>query len=185
MDDGAIIELFFARSEQAVSELSGKYGAACFRVAEHILNNRQDSEECVNDAYLAVWNTIPPQRPNPLLSYLCRIVRNLALKKYHENTAQKRNSSYDLALEEIADCIPSSGSVEEEVEAKELAEQINRFLAGLDRETRILFVRRYWHADSIEELARLFRTSRHNISVRLSRLRKALKKYLTKEGMFL
>lgn len=183
MDDGAIIELFFARSEQAVAELSGKYGAVCLRVAEHILNNRQDSEECVNDAYLAVWNTIPPQRPNPLLSYVCRIVRNLAIKKYHANTAQKRNSIYDAALEEIADCIPSSVSVEEEVEAKELAGYINRFLATLDRENRILFVRRYWHADSIEELAPLFHTSKHNISVRLSRLRKSLKNYLTKEGV--
>ena len=183
MDDGAIIELFFARSEQAVAELSGKYGAVCLRVAEHILNDRQDSEECVNDAYLAVWNTIPPQRPNPLLSYVCRIVRNLALKKYHANTAQKRNSIYDAALEEIADCIPSSVSVEEEVEANEMAGYINRFLATLDRENRILFVRRYWHADSVEELALLFHTSKHNISVRLSRLRKSLKNYLTKEGV--
>lgn len=183
MDDGMIIELFLARSEQAISELSGKYGTACLRVAEHILNNRQDSEECVNDAYLAVWNTIPPQWPNPLLSYVCRIVRNLALKKYHENTAQKRNSIYDLALEEIADCIPSSGSVEEEVEAKELTERINCFLETLDREKRVLFVRRYWHTDSIEDLARLFHTSRHSISVRLSRLRRSLKNYLTEEGV--
>ena len=93
MDDSKIIELFFERSEQAIIELSNKYGAICSKVADNILNNRLDSEECVNDAYLGVWNTIPPQRPNPLLSYVCRIVRNLALKKYHENTAQKRNSS--------------------------------------------------------------------------------------------
>ena len=175
MDDRKIIELFFERSEQAIIELSNKYGAICSKVANHILNNRLDAEECVNDAYLGVWNTIPPQRPDPLLSYVCRIVRNLALKKYHENTAQKRNSIYDVALDEIADCIPAPFSVEDEIMAKEVAGIINGFLETLDRQSRIMFIRRYWHADSIEELAALFHRSRHYISVRLSRTRKALK----------
>ena len=101
MDDDRIIELFFARSEQAVTELSRKYGTVCRRTAENILNDRRDAEECLNDAYLAVWNTVPPQRPDPLLSYVCRIVRNQALKRYHANAARKRNSVYDAALEEI------------------------------------------------------------------------------------
>ncbi len=95
MDDRQIIALFFACSEQAVAELSGKYGAVCRRVAENILNDRLDAEEVVNDAYLGVWNTVPPQQPDPLLRYVCRIVRNLALKKYPANTARKRNSSVD------------------------------------------------------------------------------------------
>ena len=185
MDDSRIVELFLERSEQAITELSNKYGGACLKVADSILNNRLDSEECVNDAYLAVWNTVPPQKPEPLFSYVCRIVRNLALKKYHEKTAQKRNSVYDIALEEISDCFPASVSVEGEAEAKEVAAWIDRFLGTLDRESRIMFVRRYWHAESIEELAALFHKSRHYISVRLSRIRKALKQYLKKEGMFL
>ncbi|MBQ9415390.1 MAG: sigma-70 family RNA polymerase sigma factor [Clostridia bacterium] len=184
MDDSKIIELFFERSEQAIIELSNKYGAICSKVANNILNNRLDSEECVNDAYLGVWNTIPPQRPNPLLSYVCRIVRNLALKKYHENTAQKRNSYYDVALDEIEDCIPAPFSVEDEIMAKEVAGVIDDFLETLDQQSRIMFIRRYWHADSIEEIATLFHKSKHYISVRLSRTRKALKQHLKKEGVF-
>ncbi|MBQ6172913.1 MAG: sigma-70 family RNA polymerase sigma factor [Clostridia bacterium] len=147
MDDSKIIELFFERSEQAIIELSNKYGAIFSKVADNILNNRRDAEECVNDAYLGVWNTIPPQRPDPLLSYVCRIVRNLALKKYHENTAQKRNSYYDAALDEIEDCIPSSFSVENQIMAKEVAGVIDGFLETLDQQSRIMFIRRYWHAD--------------------------------------
>ena len=185
MDDSKIIELFFERSEQAIIELSNKYGAICSKVADNILNNRLDSEECVNDAYLGVWNTIPPQRPNPLLSYVCRIVRNLALKKYHENTAQKRNSYYDAALDEIAECIPAAFSVEDEIMAKEAAGVIDDFLETLDQQSRIMFIRRYWYADSIEEIAALFHKSKHYISVRLSRIRKALRQYLGKKGIFL
>ena len=185
MDDSKIIELFFERSEQAIIELSNKYGAICSKVADNILNNRLDSEECVNDAYLGVWNTIPPQRPNPLLSYVCRIVRNLALKKYHENTAKKRNSYYDAALDEIADCIPAAFSVEDEIMAKEAAGVIDDYLETLDQQSRIMFIRRYWYADSIEEIAALFHKSKHYISVRLSRIRKALRQYLGKKGIFL
>ena len=119
LDDRKIIELFFERSEQAIIELSKKYGSVCERVAFHILNNRQDTEECVNDAYLGVWNTIPPQEPDRLLSYVCRIVRNLAVKKYHKNTAAKRNSIYDVALDELENCFPSSVSVEAVFDANE------------------------------------------------------------------
>ena len=115
-------------------------------------------------------------------AYVCRIVRNLAIKKYHENTAQKRNSHYNVALDEIADCIPASFSVEDEIAAKEAAGLIDSFLETLDQQSRIMFVRRYWHADSIEEIADLFHKTRHYISERLSRIRKALKRYLTEGG---
>ena len=185
LDDSEIIELFFERSEQAIVELSKKYGFVCNNIANNILNDRFDAEEVVNDAYLGVWNTIPPQRPNPLLSYLCRVVRNLAIKKYRSNTAAKRNSTYDVSLDELENCFPSSNSVEDEFNAKELARVIDDFLETLDEENRIMFVRRYWHAASLQELAELFHTSRHNISVRLSRTREKLKKYLIKEGVFL
>ena len=185
LDDRKIIELFFERSEQAIIELSKKYGSVCSKVAFNILNNTQDAEECVNDAYLGTWNTIPPQNPNPLLSYVCRIVRNLAIKKYHTNTAAKRNSIYDVALDELENCFPSSVSVEDEFNAVETARIIDKFLETLDRENRIMFVRRYWHSDSIDDLAKLLHTSNHNISVRLSRTREKLKKHLIKEGVSL
>ncbi len=185
MDDSKIIELFFERSEQAIIELSKKYGPVCSRIAYNILNNSLDAEECVNDAYLAVWNVIPPQRPNPLLSYVCRIVRNLALKKYHANTALKRNSMYDVCLDEIADYLPSASSAEEEFAAHEVAKMIDKYLETLDQQSRIMFVRRYWHADSIADIAELFHISKHNVSVRLYRMRKHLKKHLIREGVFI
>ena len=152
LDDSKIIDLFYERSEQAIIELSQKYGPVCTKVANNILNDVRDTEECVNDAYLGAWNTIPPQRPNPLLSYVCRIVRNLAIKKYHANTAAKRNSSYDVALDELENCFPASTSVEDEFNAGEIARSIDRFLETLDKENRIMFVRRYWHSDSIADL---------------------------------
>lgn len=185
LDDSKIIELFYERSEQAIIELSKKYGSVCTRVANNILNNRLDSEECINDAYLGAWNTIPPQKPDPLLTYICRIVRNLAIKKYHSNTAMKRNSTYDVSLDELENCFPVSDSPEDKAGAREIAQMIDRFLETLDKENRIMFVRRYWYADSITELAELFHTSNHNISVRLSRTREKLRKYLIKEGVSL
>lgn len=185
MDDSKIIELFYERSEQAIVELSKKYGSVCTKVAHNILNSKRDSEECVNDAYLGAWNTIPPQRPDPLLSYICRIVRNLAVKKYHSNTAAKRNSIYDVSLDELENCFPASDCAESEVDARETARIIDSFLETLDKENRILFVRRYWYSDSITDLAELFHTSNHNISVRLSRTREKLKKHLIKEGIYL
>lgn len=185
MEDNEILELFFARSEQAIAELSAKYGGACRKIAENILKDASDAEECVNDAYLGVWNTVPPKRPECLPGYLFRIVRNLAVKRYRSNTAQKRNGYYDASLDELADCFPSSSSVEEEIEANELAAVIDGFLATLDKDARVLFVRRYCFSDPIEDLAEKFGTSAHNISVRLSRLRKRLKKHLDKEGISL
>ncbi len=185
LDDRKIIELFFERSEQALIELSNKYGSVCSKVAFNILNNNQDVEECVNDAYLGAWNTIPPQNPNPLLSYVCKIVRNLAIKKYHSNAAAKRNSIYDVALDELENCFPSSVLVEDEFNAIEVARIIDNFLETLNRENRIMFVRRYWCSDSIDDLAKLFHTSNHNISVRLSRTRQKLRKHLMKEGVSL
>lgn len=183
MDDSKIIELFHARSEQAIMELSRKYGAVCIKIAKNVLNNKLDAEECVNDAYLGAWNTIPPQNPNPLLTYISRIVRNLSIKKYHSNTSVKRNSFYDVALDELENCISSDNTVESELSAKELAQMIDDFLDTLDKENRVMFVRRYWYSDSISDIAARFHTSNNNISVRLSRTREKLKNYLKKEGV--
>ena len=101
MEDEKIIELFFARSETAIKELDSKYGKVCYSISYNILNNNLDAEECVNDAYLGTWNAIPPQRPNPLLAFVCKIVRNISIMRHRTNTAMKRNSSYDIAMSEI------------------------------------------------------------------------------------
>lgn len=177
MDDYQIIRLFFERSEQAITELSRKYGALCFRIARDILNDHQDAEECVNDAYLGAWNSIPPQSPDPLRAYICRIVRNLALKKLRANTALKRGSQFEVSLEELANCIPDN-SLDEQLAVSELSAQINTFLSALSRDDRIMFVRRYWFADPLSEIADTFGITEHNASVRLSRLRRKLHQYL-------
>lgn len=184
MEDQEIIQLFFARSEQAITELQGKYGNRCLQVAWNILNNRLDAEECVNDAYLAAWNSIPPQKPAPLLTYVCHIVRNLSIKRYHANAAQKRNSHYDVALDELGECIQTKDTVENELAVKELADAINNFLGTLSKENRMMFVRRYWFSDSVADIAVMFGTSSKIVSLRLLRVRKGLKKYLEKEGIW-
>lgn len=183
MDDKAIIDLFFERSEQAIRELDTKYGKTCHKVSYNILNNQQDAEECVNDAYLATWNAIPPQHPNPLLTFLCRIVRNLSIMRYHANTATKRNSAYDIALEELENCLSSGITVEDEVEGKLLVQTIEDFLDTLSRDSRVIFMRRYWFSDSYAEIAKQVGISEKTVSVRLTRIRNQLREHLTKEGM--
>ena len=182
MDDQKIIMLFFERSEQAIVELSAKYGAVCGMIAQNILNNMLDAEECVNDAYLGAWNTIPPNHPDALLAYVCRIVRNLSIAKYHKNTALKRNSIYDVALDELEACLVSEKNVEEELSAKELSGLLDHFLDTLSQENRVLFMRRYWYADSIGDIAKRMNLRDNNVSVRLLRIRRKLKRYLKKEG---
>lgn len=182
LEDSKIIDLFFAREEQAIIALSEKYGTVCSRIARNILQNDHDAEECVNDTYLAAWNTIPPQKPDLLRTYIFRIVRNIAIAKYHTNTAKKRNSYYDVALEELESCLIASNTVEQEIEVNELSQLIDSFLDTLDKESRIMFVRRYWYSDSISDIAEKFQISSNNVSVRLSRIRGRLKKHLKKEG---
>ncbi len=182
LEDSKIIELLFARAEQAIAMLSAKYGTVCNRIARNILKNDLDTEECVNDTYLAAWNTIPPEKPDPLKNYIFRIVRNISIAKYHANTSIKRNSYYDVALEELESCLGVYVTVEQELAASELSKLIDSFLATLDEESQMLFVRRYWYSDGISDLADRFQTTANNVSVRLSRIRGKLKKYLQKEG---
>lgn len=118
MDDIKIIDLFFARSELAIEALDGKYGAICHNLSRSILKDQQDAEECVNDAYLGVWNAIPPHRPNPLVAFVCKLVRNISIMRYRANTALKRNSNYDSTMEELEDCLASSALVEDSLEEK-------------------------------------------------------------------
>ena len=193
MEDQEIINLFFARSEQAITELTAKYGALIFHVAKNIVGNEEDARECENDTYLGVWNAIPPQEPNPLVAFVCRIAKNLSLKKVRYQTAQKRDSRLDQSLEELGEVFGTKNgknipdklthpAAEEEWTAKELGAAINRFLAGLRKEDRILFVRRYWFCDGVSDLAEGFQISENSVSVKLYRIRKKLMKYLQQEG---
>ncbi len=182
MEDKRIIELFFARSESAISQLSEKYGKLCTKIAHNILNDLSDAEECVNDTLLGVWNSIPPNRPDSLISYVCKVARNCALKRYEYNTARKRNSHYDVALEELDECIAAPSGVEQEIDAMELTNDLNRFLAGLKKEDRVIFMRRYYFSDSYEQIASLTGLSVKNVSVRLTRIRASLKNQLKERG---
>ena len=182
LEDDKIISLFLERSEQAIGELDRKYGAAVRKTAGNILDDPLDAEECVNDTYLKAWNSIPPHAPKPLVSYVCRIARNLAVNRYHANRAEKRYGRYDLILEEMQECLPSRVNIETEYDAKELSAAINRFLSTLKKEDRVLFVRRYWYADSVADLAARTHGSANRVSVRLFRLREKLRITLLKEG---
>lgn len=178
MEDQEILELFFSRSEQAIRELDDKYGTVCHSLSYHILNNRQDAEECVSDAYLGMWNAIPPARPRPLLAYLCKVVRNLSVMRYHANRAAKRNGSFDVALEELEHCLAAQGAVEEHLEEQELIRMIESFLDTLSKENRVILMRRYWFGDSYGEIARRMGISEKNVSVKLTRIRKQIRRYL-------
>lgn len=182
MNDSKIIELFFERSEQAITELSEKYYEICHRIAFNILGNEADAQECVNDAFLGIWNSIPPQNPEPLSAYVYKVVRNVSLKKYRSNTALKRNSHYDTALDEIEGCLPSDFSIENEINAENLSAEINSFLASIAKENRILFIKRYWFGEEISAIAEDLNITKHNVTVKLSRIRKALKKHLNEKG---
>lgn len=182
--DEKIIELFFQRSEQGIQELDIKYGKVCHKVSYNILNSRQDAEECVNDAYLGAWNAIPPAKPDPLLPYICKIVRNLSLKLYYRKEAAKRSSHYTAAMEEIEACIADPNTVEAEIDAGELARIIEAFLDTLTTENRVIFMRRYWFADSCRDIAEFAGLTEKNISVRLTRIRRKLKQYLIEQEVF-
>ena len=184
MEDEKIIELFFARSEQAIKELDSKYGKVCYSISYNILNNNLDAEECVNDAYLGTWNAIPPQKPNPLLAFVCKIVRNVSIMRHRTNTAMKRNSSFDVAISEIEQCIASPETVEEALEAKSLARIIERFLDTLTEENRVIFMRRYWYTDSIQEIAERYHMSQSKVKTQLHRTRNKLQLFLESEGIY-
>ena len=184
MLDEQIIELFFNRSGNAIDELDKKYGKVLHKLSYNILNDRLDVEECLNDSYLGVWNTIPPERPNPLLTYVCKIVRNISLKRYHSKTALKRNSTYDIAMSEVENYIVAPNSVESEIEAKELAALIENFLDTLSVENRVIFMRRYWFSDTYKEIADRVGMTEKMVSMRLTRIRKQMREFLLAREVF-
>lgn len=183
MDDSKIIDLFFERSEKAIVELSKKYGSVFMRVSMNILNNHQDAEECINDSYLGVWNTIPPEKPNPLLAFVCRIVRNVSINRYKKNNTQRRKSNYDLCLDELENYVSAHNSVEDEYDETELASYIDEYLDSLSKTNRMLFVRRFWYMDSYEDIAKASGIKEGAIRTRLSRIKSDLKLFLEKRGV--
>ena len=183
MDDSKIIDLFFERSEKAIVELSNKYGLVCMKVSMNVLNNHRDAEECVNDSYLGVWNAIPPEKPNPLLAFVCRIVRNISINRYKKNNTQKRKSNYGMCLDGLENYVSAQNTVEDVYDDTELATYIDEFLDSLSKTNRMLFVRRFWYMDSYEDIANASGLKEGAIRTRLSRIKSDLKLFLEKRGV--
>lgn len=184
MEDTAIIDLYWARSQQAISASEEKYGAYCHTIARRILDREEDAEECVNDTYLRAWEAIPPARPGAFRIWLGQITRNLSLDRWKSLRAEKRGGGAELLLGELEDCLPASGGgPERELEDQELAELLNVFLRGLSREGRAMFLRRYWYGESVAEVALALGCGEGKVKSSLFRSRKALREYLEKEGI--
>ncbi len=182
MEDNMIIDLLFDRNENAIAALEAKYGNLLKRLSSNILKNEEDSKECVNDTYLGAWNAIPPARPSSLSAFLCKIARNLSIKRYHHNTASKRNSYYDVALSELDECLADTRDVESEAEAGALTKDLENFLDLQSAEDRVVFLERYYFSAPYSEIAKKTGLTEKNVSVRLTRIRKKLKTYLCERG---
>lgn len=186
MEDQQIVDLYWARSEAAIAETDAKYGRYCHSIAYNILFNEEDSRECVNDTYLKAWESIPPHRPDPLAAYLGRITRNLALNRYKYHHAQIRgDGQLPLVLDELHDCIPDPKTTEQVTDDLALADLFNRFLAELPKETRMIFLRRYWYMSPVREIAADYSLTESKVKMSLLRARGKLKKLLEKEGIAL
>ena len=182
MDDLQIIELYFARDEQAIKETDRKYGKMCFRVAKNLLFNNEDSEECVNDTYLAVWNKIPPTRPNNFTAFICKITRNLSLKKLETSNAMKRSADAIISLSEIEATLPDH-SIAPGIEEEELGKLISTFLWREKELDRNVFLRKYWFFDTISDIAERYSMRENTVKSMLFRTRNRLREFLRKEGI--
>ena len=183
VEDSRILTLLFSRAEEALEALAKRFGRPLQRIAMNILNNPQDAEEVVNDTYLALWNAIPPAKPEPLTPYVLKTGRNRALNRHRDNTARCRESRYDLSLDELAPYLPGEDP-KHIFNARVLGQAIDDFLSLQSRENRILFLRRYWHGDSVQDAARWCGLSANLAYVRLSRMREKLKEHLIQEGFY-
>lgn len=183
MEDEKIIELYWARDREAIAETEKKYGGYCMTVANNILHNTQDAEECVNDTYFKTWNAIPPTRPKILSAFLGKITRNLAFNRYRMENAEKRGGGETaLVLDELAECVSGKDDVEAHVERNALISAINAFLKGIAQDKRNIFVRRYWYCDSVKQIAERYGMTEAAVSMNLMRLRKRLYGFLTERG---
>lgn len=186
MDDKKIIELFWQRDECALQETKNKYGKYLYKIVFNILLNHEDCEECLNDAYLRAWNSMPPNRPDLLSAYLGKIVRNLALNTYNKKNRKKRGSGQvELVLHELEECISTGSDIEDKIEDAIIINTINSFLEGLSKEDRQIFVRRYWYLESVMDIAEQNHLSVTNVQTKLYRMRKKLRLCLLKEGVFI
>lgn len=186
MEDREIIRLYLARSDLAISETERTYGAYYRSIAYNILQNREDAEECVNDAWLRAWNAIPPAQPERLQPFLGKITRNLALNKLEKEHAQKRGAGgLPLILDELKECVSDGASADQICDELLLREVLDRFLRSLLPQTRRIFLRRYWYLCSIREIAETSGLSESKVAVTLFRTRNKLKKVLEKEGISL
>ncbi|MCC8099176.1 MAG: sigma-70 family RNA polymerase sigma factor [Clostridiales bacterium] len=184
MKDSEIVALYWAREERAITATAEKYGSYCHAISYNILHSKEDAEECVNDAYLGAWNSIPPHRPSRLSVYLGKLVRNLSLNRFQRYTAEKRGGGQTvLVLSELEDCIPAHTGVEDAVAERELAAAIDRFLLSQPRQKRNIFLRRYWYLSPIRDIARAYGISESKVTSLLHRMRKALRHYLEQEGI--
>lgn len=182
MNDNEIIALYWKRSENAIKETEIKYGKLCTRLANNILNNPSDAEECVSDSYLTVWNLIPEERPQNFSAFISRIVKNLSLKRLEYSTAKKRKPEFLASLDELRDCVSSDDSPEESFDVSLLGNLISVFLENQDSLHRNIFLRRYWYYDSVKSIAFDFQMKEEKVSSILFKTRKKLKKFLEKEG---
>lgn len=186
MEDKQIIELYWNRLENAIEETSRKYSRYCYYIANNILRNAEDCEECVNDSYLKVWNAIPPHKPQSLRAFLGKITRNQALHMWEKKHAKKRNEDRILlVLDELVECIPGVDSTEQITEHMVIVDALNRFLGELTPEQRNIFMARYWYFASIKEIASKYEVSESKVKMTLSRLRQKLKEILEKEEIIL
>lgn len=183
MDDKLIIELYLKRDEKALSETECKYGKYLYSIANRILNSNEDSLECVNDTYYGAWDTIPPNEPTVLSSYLGKITRNLAINRYIYNTRDKRNKNLEIALSELEDCLPCEDFTEEHISLIMFKEALNTFLRLLPFNKRTVFILRYWYLMEIKDIAKRLNMSQSNVKATLMRLREKLKKHLRKAGI--
>ena len=184
MEDNQIIRLYCERSEEAIRQTAAKYGNYCHTIAYNILHNLEDSEECVSDTWLRAWNVIPPQHPQFLSAFFARITRNLALNRYAWDHAQKRGGDVlYMTLEELSECVGTYDT--DAVSDDELAKVMNRFISGLSKESRKIFLRRYWYMDTVKEIAKAYGIGESKVKMSLSRSRKRLKEMLEKEGISL
>ena len=183
MDDNGIIQLYWDRNDQAIRATSEKYGRYCKAIAKNILNNEEDAEECVNDTYMNAWNSMPAHWPEQLAAFLGKITRNLSFNKYKYNQAEKRGGGeIRIVLDELADCVSDTDDVEQIIDRQALTKAINSFVRRLPAEKRNLFVRRYWYADSVTNIARDYGLLQGSVSKKLERTRKQLKTYLIERG---
>lgn len=183
MEDTEIIDLYWQRDERAITETDRKYGNYCFAVADNILMNREDSEECVSDTWLRAWRSIPPGRPKFLRAFLAKITRNLAFDRYRAKGAAKRGSGVmDAVLDELTEVAGGEWDAAAVYEAKQLRQAIDRFTKELPERERYLFIRRYFYAEDISKIAERYSMTQNNVTVNLSRSRKKLKKYLSERG---